>query len=223
MLAQNERFQAQKKLAIVVTGLEGISFSAHTTDEFSAFEETWVKPQSIGRIVQSLSICIWGNVHYLALYQQMVEWLGLYNLSLNARDNTKVGQVPLTRINGFFIYWEEADNGTGRWDCPLLQLRRSVLSIFVCMTCVFRTTWWNGEWRSKSIFLSLLGMDLHFSTAGSIEEVSQSQRKFSALLLPDKSFLLQQSKGKVQAIGLESLQLSLVTVIYLLLINYKTV
>lgn len=81
------------------------------------------------------------------------------------------------------------------------------------------------EWglEGKSIFLSLLGMDLHFSTAGSIEEVSQSQRKFSALLLPNRSFLLQQSKGKVQAIGLESLELSLVTVIYLLLINYKTV
>lgn len=136
MLAQNERFQAQKKLAIVVTGLEGISFSAHTTDEFSAFEETWVKPQSIGRIVQSLSICIWGNVHYLALYQQMVEWLGLYNLSLNARDNTKVGQAPLIRINGFFIYWEEADNGTGRWDCPLLQVHISAEEISTFHFCV---------------------------------------------------------------------------------------
>lgn len=132
------------------------------------------------------------------------EWLGFGSCSSKVMDKTKVGEVPVMRLVGSFTYRVEADHGIDCSSGLAHRLRTLVLSVFVCLNWVFGTPWWNGEWRRESIFLFLLGMDLQFFSSRSTAEISQSQREFSVLPLPERSFLWHQSKGKVQPIGPES-------------------
>lgn len=140
-----------------------------------------------------------------------VTWVG--SCSLKVRDNANVGQVPAMRITGLFTYRSGADYGMGCWSSHSSGHTHHLrMLVHVHVLCVqnpmmeedphdVRTP--TGEWRRESNFLSLLSRDLHSSSFRSTEEISQSQREFSVLPLPERSFLLQQSKGKVWPIGLE--------------------